>query len=211
MITLVSELHRDVFWEDLADFDKPKPGDQLHVTLNNDEQVVFDVTKDESGKLFFVTNDCLATSQMMGYETNINGWRGMSLRSYLNNDLFALLPEELRAMIVPTRIVQVVRGQRIECEDKIFCLSKTQVFGRDHGEGDVWASEEPEDTQLEIFKHRKNRIKLRGVNGDVTYWWLRSPHAAGSSYFRLVTLEGLHDYNHADWLCGVCFSFCIQS
>ena len=211
MITLVSKLHRDIFWEDLADFDRPKPGDQLHVTLNNDEQVVFDITKDESGKIFFVTNDCIAASRMMGYETNVNGWQGMSLRHYLNNDLFALLPEELQAMIVPTKIVQVVRGNRIECEDKIFCLSKTQVFGRDHGDGDTWAREEPEDSQLEIFKSRKNRIKLRGINGDLTGWWLRSPNTNGSSDFHLVTSGGDHYYNRAVWRCGVCFSFCIQS
>lgn len=156
MIALVSKLHRDIFWEDLADFDKPKPGDQIQIALNNDEQIALDVTRDASGKLFFVANDCLAAARMMGRESNVNGWQGMSLRYYLNNDFYALFPEKLKAMIVPTKIVQVVRGQRIECEAKIFCLSKTQVFGRDHSDGDAWATEEPEDTQLEIFKSRKN-------------------------------------------------------
>lgn len=211
MITLVSRLHRDIFWEDLKDFDKPKPGDQIQITLNNDENIVLDVTRDESGKLFFVANDCLAARRMMGYENNVSGWQGMSLRHYLNNDLYALLPEELKAMIVPTKIVQVVRGHRIECEDKIFCLSKTQVFGRDHSDGDAWATEEPEDSQLEIFKSRKNRIKPKGINGDVSGWWLRSPFTVGSSYFSVVASGGFHYYSHADCQYGVCFSFCIQS
>jgi len=211
MITLVSKLHRDIFWEDLSDFCKPQAGDQLHVTLKNDEQVIFDVTKDGSGKMFFVLNDCLRTGRMMGYNSNNNGWSGMELRTYLNNDVFALLPDELQAMIVPTKIVQVVHGRRIECEDKLFCLSKTQVFGREHNNANTWATEEPEDSQLEIFKGRKNRMKLYGIDGDVTHWWLRSPHAFGSSGFRLVTSEGGRGYSHADWRCGVCFSFCIQS
>lgn len=211
MIALVSKLHRDIFWEDLADFDKPKPGDQIQIALNNDEQIALDVTRDASGKLFFVANDCLTAGRMMGRESSVNGWQGMSLRHYLNNDFYALLPEELKAMIVPTKIVQVVRGQRIECEDKIFCLSKTQVFGRDHSDGDEWATEEPEDTQLEIFKSRKNRIKLRGINGGVSHWWLRSPHTIDSSAFSRVTQVGGHNYYFADYEYGVCFSFCIQS
>lgn len=211
MITLVSKLHRDIFWGDLADFDRPKPGDQLHVILNNDEQVVFDVTKDESGQLFFVTNDCIATSRIMGYETNVNGWQGMSLRHYLNNDLFALLPEKLQTMIVPTKIVQVVRGQRIECRDKVFCLSKTQVFGQEYSNKDVWAAVEPEDSQLEVFKNHKNRIKMTGIKGKVCAWWLRSPYMGDLKRFSLVSNLGLHGYDEAGFRWGVCFSFCIQS
>ena len=88
--------------------------------------------------------------------TNAGGWRDSGMRRYAQQ-VFELLPDDLRAVIAPTQIVQVLNGERIECEERLFCLSCTQVFGNDGNER--LKTMEPEDSQLDIYKRRRNRVK----------------------------------------------------
>ena len=117
--------------------------------------------------------------------------------------MFALLPEYLQAVIAPTTIVQVLNGQCVVSEDKLFLLSRTQVFGK----GD-WTENEPEDTQLDCFTREKDRVKECGEYGTY-WWWLRSPLASSSSAFCIINYGG-GNYNYdASGSNGVAFGFCI--
>ena len=107
------------------------------------------------------------------------------MRQYLNNTVFALLPDELQALIAPTTIVQIVDGERVETEDKLFLLSKTQVFGKGR-----WSEREPEDAQLLCFLREKDRVKECGDNGT-WWWWLRSPEGVRLVVFRHCELHGV--------------------
>ena len=121
------------------------------------------------------------------------------MRQYLNNTVFALLPDELQALIAPTTIVQIVDGERVETEDKLFLLSKTQVFGKGR-----WSDREPEDTQLLCFLREKDRVKECGDNGT-WWWWLRSPEASSSSSFAFVYIGGTSHTANASVSYGVAF------
>ena len=119
-------------------------GDFIPVTLRTGEKVMFRVTHDDTGKLFFVMENCLEDEHYMNREdTTEGGWAACDMRRYINKTVFALLPDDLQAVIAPTRIVQIVNGERVVTDDKLFLLSRTQVFG----EG-PWTEREPEDTQL---------------------------------------------------------------
>lgn len=107
--------------------------------LKNGEEVAVRATQDKNGKWFFVLEDCLADEHCMNKRpTNKGAWAACDMRQYLNNTVFALLPDELQALIAPTTIVQIVDGERVETEDKLFLLSKTQVFGKGR-----WSEREP--------------------------------------------------------------------
>ncbi len=142
--------------------------------------------------------------------TNAGGWRDSDMRRYAQQ-VFELLPDDLRAVIVPTKIVQVLNGERIECEERLFCLSRTQVFGNDGNER--LKTMEPEDSQLDIYKRRRNRVKEYGNdsrNPRYCYWWLRSPYTGNTTYFNYVYSEGAGNNSyHASNSIGVCFGFCI--
>ena len=179
-------------------------GDEVTVTLKNGKTVTFVATYDEKGHNFFVLKDCLDEERKMNSEcTNEGGWAESDMRKYINEKVFALLPDDLQAVISPTKIVQIIDGERVETKDKLFLLSKTQVFGK----GD-WTKYEPEDTQLDIFTRERDRVKECGAHGT-WWWWLRSPVASSSSLFYYVPNNGISNYNYANSSTGVAFGFSL--
>lgn len=198
-------------WEELKEHRKNgtigeilESGDQIPVTLKDGEEVVFDVTYDETGKIFFVLHDCLAEEHCMNEKcTNEGGWAASDMRKWLNTEVLSRLPDELQAVIEPTHIVQVLDGERIECDDKLFLLSATQVFGRD----DRWNKQEPEDSPLDIFGTERSRVKECGDNGTWFWWWLR--RANSSNIFGNVGSNGNNDSLDAYYAYGVALGFSI--
>lgn len=133
--------------------------------------------------------------------TNKGGWAACDMRRYLNKTVFSLLPDDLQAVIAPTTVVQIVDGERVETEDKLFLLSRTQVFGKGR-----WTEREPEDTQLDCFTREKDRVKECGSNGT-WFWWLRS--AYGNYCFGSVYGGGYVNYDFAGNSYGVALGFCL--
>ena len=143
-------------------------GDRFMIRLNNDRDAVIVATKDQSGKWYFLFQDCLDSERRYNVRnTTEGGWRDSIIRRWMNSDGLALLPNELREIIIPARNVQVLNGERIITQDMMFLPSYTQVFG-----GDRFAEQEPEDSKLEYFETFRERIA--GRNGVPACWWLRS-------------------------------------
>ena len=179
-------------------------GDKIPVTLKTGEEITLDVTYDENGNLFFVLHDCLEDEHTMNKQrTNEGGWAACEMRKYLNKTVFALLPDDLQAVIKPTTITQVIDGETVTCEDKLFLLSKTQVFGKG-----TWSGIEPDDTGLDIFNGERDRVKECGSNGT-WFWWLRSPYSSSSSNFCNVGSGGTSSNYTANTAYGVAFGFSI--
>ena len=115
-----------------------------------------------------------------------------------------MLPDELREMIVPRRIVQTMDGERLESEDKLWLPSFTEMFGKEGAED--WAPADTDETQLELFSTERSRVKERPGNG--TWWyWLRSPYGSYSTYLCFVYSYGYADYYNASYAFGVAFGF----
>ena len=177
-------------------------GDQIPVVLKNGENIIFDVAYDKYGNLFFVIHDCMNKEHVMNNKwTNAGGWPACDMRRYLNSTVFDLLPDDLQAVIKPTTIKQVIDGETVICEDKLFLLSRTQVFGKG-----PWTVKEPDDTQLDIFLTERDRVKLCGDNGT-WFWWLRS--AFYTNLFGCVSTSGNYYDSSADYSYGVALGFCI--
>lgn len=182
-----------------------KSGDNIPVVLKNGEEVSFDVGKDEDGKIYFVMHNCLKEPKPMNNEwTNAGGWEESAMRKYLNEEVIKLLPDELQEVIKPTRIVQIWDGKERETEDKLFLLSRTQVFGKDKN----YEAIEPEDSQIDIFKTERSRVKERKGYGTA-WWWERSPCYHSNGNFCVVDSYGISDYNFAGNSNGVATAFCI--
>ena len=176
-------------------------GDRIPITLKDGQEIELDVGRDKTGKTYFIFHDCLKDEHIMNEEwTNAGGWAATEMRRYANEDVFHLFPEELQAVIEPTKIVQIVNGERVETQDKLFCLSYTQVFG-----GDYCREQEPEDTKIDIFETEKDRVKM--VDGETWWWWLRS--AYGSYAFSTVSYDGSHASTYAHNTRGVVLGFCL--
>lgn len=185
-------------------------GDEIPVRLKTGEDVTFVVAFDESGKLFFAMKDCLKEPRCMNEDpTNKGGWAASELRKIANTEIFDSLPDDLQEVIVPTKIVQVIDGEAFCVKDKLFCFSFTQIAGRQEGLYEI-AKMEPYDSQLDIFKDRRTRVKDRA--GQPANWWERSPNICYSNYFMIVYLSGNPYYssNGASNRYGVALGFCIH-
>ena len=211
-IKVITKEARWTSWAELKAFSEAgklgevlKSGDNIPVTLKNGEKVSFDIGKDESGKIYFVMHNCLKeTKPMNGGCTNKGGWEESDMRRYLNEEVIELLPDELQEIIKPTKIVQVWDGKRRETEDKLFLLSRTQVFGK---RGNYEAIE-PNDSQIDIFENQRERVKECEEVED-EYWWLRSPDSGNSYTFCRVYAGGAVYGIYTDLSLGVAPAFCI--
>lgn len=183
-----------------------KSGDNIPVTLKNGEEVSFDIGKDESGKIYFIMHNCLKeTKPVNGGCTNKGGWEESDVRRYLNEEVIELLPDELREIIKPTKIVQVWDGKRRETEDKLFLLSMTQVCGKHEN----YKAIEPNDSQIDIFENQRERVKECEEVEEVYYWWLRSPYSSYAHYFCYVSAIGTVNVSDASLSLGVAPAFCL--
>lgn len=185
--------------------------DMMLITMHEDfgwgeELTVQAVGTTERG-LIFLLKDCMKDEHGMNKRmTSKGGWRDSEMRLWLNETIIRMLPDELREMIVPRRIVQTMDGERLESEDKLWLPSFTEMFGKEGAED--WAPADTDETQLELFSTERSRVKERPGNG--TWWyWLLSPYGSGSTYFCRVGSLGGAGYGYASYAIGVAFGFCL--
>lgn len=167
-VRIITTVEREASWAALktaAENRTLKSGDKIPVTLKNGERITLKVGYDKADTPYFCFEDCLNKELPVNSDGTVTGgWKSFDIRHYLNNDLFALLPDDLQAIIEPTEIVQIINGERVVTKDKLFLFSKTQLFGK----GD-WSKIEPEDTQIDIFSTEKERVKECGDHGTWPY------------------------------------------
>ena len=196
MATITKKTTTDFSW---ADFDRSalRVGDEISEVLKNGEEVIF-VVMDEG---VIGLKNCLREEHRMNNDwTNKGGWEATEMRRYLNEEVFAVLPDELQAIIKP----RTLGSGKHTFEDKLWLFSEVEIFGEQD-----WTEKEPDrGTQLEYFKDRRNRIKL-DADGDATWWWERSPFGSNGTYFCRVNSNGNAVYSHASYSWGVCFGFYI--
>ena len=206
-VRIITTVEREASWAALKTAAKNgalKSGDKIPVTLKNGELITLTVGHDEKGKVYFCFEDCLNEERPVNSNGTVTGgWKSFDIRQWLNNNLFAMLPDDLQAIIEPTEIVQIVDGERVVTKDKLFLFSKTQLFGK----GD-WSRIEPEDTQIDIFATEKGRVKECGEHGTWPYS-TRTPHYGGTTSVCYVHYSGGAYSSYATGSGGVAPGFCI--
>lgn len=135
-------------------------GDELDITLKTGEELTVQAVGTTERGLIFLLKDCMKDEHGMNKRmTSKGGWRDSEMRLWLNETIIHMLPDELREMIVPRRIVQAMDGERLESEDKLWLPSFTEMFGKEGAED--WAPADTDETQLELFSTERSRVKER--------------------------------------------------
>lgn len=168
-------------------------GDELDVGLGR--KVVFG--RDESGRAFFTFKDAIGESEFGSSAV----WETSSIRRKLNETFLRTLPDDLIEEIQLYKSTQTVDDVEYTTGDYLFLLSGTQVFGWDDDDDD------PNESQIDIFKDRRNRIKK--YEGRDCSWWLRSAYTYGTIYGVGSTGGGGSSYANSTY--AVCPSFCLES
>lgn len=168
-------------------------GDELDVGLGR--KVVFG--RDESGRAFFTFKDAIDMSEFGSSAV----WETSTIRRTLNENFLRTLPDDLIEEIQLYKSTQTVDDVEYTTGDCLFLLSGTQVFGWDDDDYD------PNESQIDIFKDRRNRIKK--YKGLEYPWWLRSAYTNYYAYY--VYTNGTNYTNYTSSTYAVCPSFCLES
>ena len=84
-------------------------GDELDITLKTGEELTVQAVGTTERGLIFLLKDCMKDEHGMNKRmTSKGGWRDSEMRLWLNETIIRMLPDELREMIVPRRIVQTM-------------------------------------------------------------------------------------------------------
>ena len=179
-------------------------GTEFTVRLSTGERNILVVGRDKS-HTYLITKYLMAEPFAMNEDwTNKGGWPACRMRKHVQG-IYDMLPEDIRKLIVPMHIRQIVRDEVVECEDKAFLLSAVNLFGKN-----VWdPREDREDTQVDIFRDDEARMKKLPGASIAWWWWLRSAYGNGS--FSYVRTDGSYGNTYANTEGGVAVGFCIEA
>lgn len=193
-----------------------KVGDKKNITVNGvtyAAQIIgFDhdtLTTADGGRtkagITFQLVDCLNTTYSMnGSNTNVNGWRGSTMRTSTMATLLNQLSSDLKSVLKFVNKVTSVGNNSSGLEttsDKLFLLSEIEVFGA------TQYSYAGEGKQYEYYIAGNSTIKK--VNGSANYWWERSPRSGNTYDFCSVATGGSANCSSASFSSGVSFGFCV--
>lgn len=194
--------------------------DKRTITLKNGYNAVFEIIGinhdvREDGKkagltfclvdLYEPYND-VCVRKMNDECTNEGGFERSAMFKWLNDDFFALLPDEWQKIIVPVVKKTADGGLKSKIVDttcKVFIPSEVEIFGK------YYYSREGEGEQYEGFKNWKDRIKGY-PNADYGHcYWLRSPYSAYDFAFCIVNSDSSCCGSDANNVSGILPCFAI--
>lgn len=162
-----------------------KVGDEISDNLLTGQKMVYVVADITEEEVKFVSKDLLPERVVWNENgRNTGGFKESDLCRYLNEDIWAILPEELKEVISERECLQIVEGKEERFKLKLWLPSEFEVFG------DSWASEVEEGQQFELFKDPRNRVKCN-QEGERATWWLLSVCAGYSSNACRVHISGI--------------------
>ena len=159
--------------------------------------------------------DIITTHMMNDTATNKGGWPDSSMHTYLNNDIYNALPEDLRGVIKKTITVsghgEDDTGDFTSPEDKLYLLAPKEIYS---GWSNKYDTAKNKTRQLDYYKNigvTTSNIggAIKKNNGSDDWWWLRSASSSSNYGFYYVNSYGAWNNPNANNTGGVSPAFRI--
>lgn len=163
-------------------------GDYKTETLINGQAVTLVVTDVADDYVRFESRDCVGDKVCWNEDdTNTKGgFHDSDVKKYLDETIWHLLPEELKAVIGVAQKKWLDKdGNKAEYVCKLFLPAASEVFYEDECYGDEGLYE-----QLEYYKERRNRMRGTEEGEDTCQWWLASVEFGNSTEACYVDSRG---------------------
>lgn len=200
-------MERETSWAQLIAYiqaQQIEPFTEIDLVLEGGETVTavagarLPATADTPAGVRFVFKDCLDDPHQMNKKfTNKGGYKASEGRRYILEEVYPRLPAELRALIRPRKITEIINGETLVYEDPLWLPSETDLFGRGEESWQHGAVDGPDDFQLDIFKTERDRVKQRRGYGTTPHW-CRSVDSSYSYGFCLVYTDGSANNGYAN-------------
>lgn len=130
-------------------------------------------------------------------------WDDSDGRKFMNEDLYALLPDDLQAIIKPVwKLTANQNGEIIKSVDRVWAKSEKELFGR------AIYSNDGEGHWYELFRQEDVPYFKLNSDNEKDWQWLRSPGATDARYFCRVNTSGAANYYFSGFSRGVAPDFC---
>ena len=160
----------------------------------------------------------IITYQMMysAADSNVGGWPASNLRTFVNNNIYNVLPSQLKNAIIDTRVVSghgsTAGESNFVSTDKLYILSSSEVYqvgiSRDTAKDST--------RQLDYYKQKgvttRNFAKAKKTytpNPTNSRWWLRTPNGEFNSVYYYIASDGNYDNTGTRQNVGVSPAFRI--
>ena len=210
-------------WEEIAEI--VRDGDLTAYQIGSEKEVEIDGTNytvrvanntmpDECNQDDFSKSACgfvvefadiVENRQMNSTNTNVGGWKDSAMRTYANGAFFNNLPEDLRNVIIETKVVSghgsTTGETNFPSTDKIYLLSTHEVW--EDGTSNQVSTYDTAYNQTRQLDYYKNLgVTTSSYSGAIkkynnwnSYWWLRAANSNSSSNFLHVSNNGYwNDY-----------------
>ena len=144
--------------------------------------------------------DIVEQKAMNSTNTNVGGWPASAMRTYVNGDFFNNLPEDLRNVIINTKVISSHGNTSGETNftstDKIYLLSGHEVY--ENGTSNqilAYDTAYNKTRQLDYYRIKGVTTKsysetIKKYNNLDSSWWLRAATADYYASFLRVTAAG---------------------
>ena len=162
--------------------------------------------------------DIITTHTMNDTDTNVGGWPATSMRIFVNNDIYNLLPSDLKNGIIDTTVVSSYGSEdssNFTSTDKLYLLSPTEIWSDwKSNSGSNYDTARDVTRQLDYYKNEgvttSNYSKaIKFYNSTDDWWWLRSARSIVDYSFYNVYYYGGWRYDSATDTYGVSPAFRI--
>ena len=160
--------------------------------------------------------DIIIDHAMNDNDTNNGGWPATSMRTFVNNDIYNLLPSEIKNAIIDTTVVSGHGNTSGETNftstDKLYLLAPKEIYTDFNDTVDTAKDlTRTLDYYTSIAVTTSNysgAIKKNGTNAS--YWWLRTASSGSTNGFLYVGFTGDWSSNFASYSYGVAPAFRID-
>ena len=160
--------------------------------------------------------DIITTHKMNDTKTNVGGWPASSMYTFVNNDIYNAIPEELRNGIIDTTVVSghgsTSGEENFTSTDKLYLLSTVEVWAQGSPNTIVGDTARDVTRQLDYYKNLgvtinnySGAIKKNGTSAAL--WWLRAATSNSTSNFLRVNSVGDWSIYNANGAYGVAPAF----
>ena len=150
--------------------------------------------------------DIITTHKMNDTNTNVGGWPASSMYTFVNTDIYNVIPSEIKNVIIDTTVVSGHGNTSGETNftstDKLYLLSTAEVF--EQGTSNTISYDTARDVTRQLDYYKKLGTSTSNYSGTIkkngtsaSYWWLRSANSSSYSDFYYVTRSGDWRSNNA--------------
>ena len=158
--------------------------------------------------------DIITTSKMNTAYSNTGGWNNAEMNTFINNNIYNSLPNELKEIIIDTIVVSSYGKNdtaNFTTTNKLYLLAPKEIY-TDYAETTDTAKDLTRI--LDYYKEKgvtmnsyANAIKYN--NSTATWWWLRNAPSSNSGNFFGINVTGILNNNYAHFVGGVSPAFRI--